>query len=109
MYHPFPTKAECETALEALHYAMADVARARGYTVVEPYHIVGKNAATGEDNPASVTTKWSDPVELSDGRWGIPSIRGTFKTTYEHLESTCGLPPLEAGVRAPVTPEQEQP
>ena len=93
MYHPFDTKTECETALEALHYAMADVAAAHGFTIIPPYHVVGKNALTGEDNPASVTTKWSNPVELSDGRWGIPSFRSSFPTTYAQLEQT--LPSLE--------------
>ena len=97
-YHPFATKTECETALEALHYAMADMARDHGYTIIPPYYVVGKNAATGEDNPDAITTKWSDPVELEDGRWGIPSFRHAFPTTYPQLEQP--LPPLEDVERA---------
>ena len=94
MYYPFQSKADCEASLESLHWAMADVAAAHGFTVVPgTHHVLSKNAATGEDNPNAVTTRWSEPVELTDGRWGIPSIRLNFPTSHPSLEKAAGLPP----------------
>ncbi len=53
---------------------------AQGYTVIdtpEGKAVVGKNAATGEDNDKALTTTWAIPQPLDpeneDGEWFIPS------------------------------------
>lgn len=50
----------------------------QGYTIIETEDgkaIVGKNAATGMDNPSALTTKWAEPELLLDTTdvWFIPS------------------------------------
>jgi hypothetical protein len=83
LYYIFDTEESCAAALEALQYAL-----------------------TGLDNPGSLTTKWSDPVLLSDGRWGIPTIREVCKTSYAAVEALVSLPSLE---NAEPAPEQDEP
>jgi hypothetical protein len=87
----FDTEAQALAALDLLHPAMAQIAAAAGYTVINGFHVVGKNAATGEDNPDDITTEWGSPMPLVGGGWGIRSIRKTFHTTYPQLEAAAGL------------------
>lgn len=91
--HPFDTLEACQSALAILHLGMAEVARAHGLTVIPPHSVVGRNAATGEDEPSHLTTGWCEPIALTDGRWGILSFRGSFPSSHPALE--VGLPALE--------------
>ena len=49
----------------------------QGYTIIETEEhglaIVGKNSATGENDPDSLTVSWAIPEEQEDGLWKIPS------------------------------------
>lgn len=94
--HVFPTAIACTAALALAEQRMRDIAAARGFTILPDGGVVGKNAATGQDDPNSITRGWSPPLETADGRWCIPSIRGVFQTTYPDIEAYAGLPePVE--------------
>lgn len=92
----FPDFVSCAAALALTEQKMRDIAAVRGFTVLPDGSVVGKNAATGADDPSCITIRWSLPLETADGRWCFPSIRNTFQTTYPIIEAFAALPaPVE--------------
>ena len=71
----FPTKAQAETCLKAINSLAAQWWQSQGYTVVDG-QLVGKNAATGQDEPESAKTiTWGVVKESPDGTFYLPSLR----------------------------------
>lgn len=79
--------------LALINVVAAEWWRSQGYTIVETESgqaVVGKNAATGADNPEALTTTWAEPVPeyftideetgktiaAGDTSWWIPSPSG---------------------------------
>jgi hypothetical protein len=68
----FPTKSEADLCLAAINHIAAIYWQEEGYTVIQTPNgpaLVGKNAATGEDNPEALTTTWDVVRESPDGTW----------------------------------------
>lgn len=66
-YRLIGTKEQVEHDLAVINQIAAAWWADQGYTVVETSEgraIVGKNAATGEDNPEALTTSWAEPAPV---------------------------------------------
>jgi hypothetical protein len=91
-YYILPTEAEAQAAIVTMDATMMDIAAAHGLTVIPGVGVVGKNAATGVDDPtAPITATWAVPQEVVGGGWGIPSCRIRFPTSYPQVEAAAGL------------------
>lgn len=101
LYYVFPTLPQAEAAVTQMNSVMTSVAVAHGFVAV-PGGVVGKNAATGEDDPtATLTSTWATPEETADHQWAIPSCRTRFPTSYPQIEDAANLPEPEEVVFAP--------
>ena len=105
-YYICADEAECQGKLDQIRLVVAQIACEYGYTVTEGGEVVGKNVVTGKDDPTSITTKWHDPIRLSDGTYGVMSLRERLPTHYESVETALLFgPPIEA--ERWVEPEEE--
>lgn len=72
----FGTKEAADACLSALNQVAAAHFASLGYTVKQTEQglvVVGKNAATGEDNPEGVTSTWDDLKESPDNTFYFAS------------------------------------
>ena len=86
-YYVFDNLTDAENGLATMEARMLDIAASYGYTIDEDGCIVGKNAATGQDEPTKQrSAKWADIIAWEDGRYAYYGCRYRFVTTYETVE-----------------------
>lgn len=90
----FSTREEAMDALTVINAMAAAWWAGQGYTVQDG-QLVGKNAATGQDEPdAQKTTKWADIQESQDGTFYFPSLSNDarFQDWRDYLPEGVSLP-----------------
>lgn len=86
----FTTQQDAETALNIIHQMAAQWWAEQGY-IVENNEVIGKNAATQQDEPTKQrTSKWDEVKVSPDNTYYFTSLTGNpawanWKTTYTAL------------------------
>lgn len=92
----FGTQEAAQACLSALNQVAAAWWIEQGYTVKQTENgsvLIGKNAATGEDNPQGVTTTWDEVKESPVGTFYFASPAERYPTWREFM------PDIDLGVK----------
>lgn len=87
-------QAAAEHDLANVHALAAAHWQEQGYTVIAHeggYAVVGKNAATGEDNPAALTIEWDTIKELGGEYWFFSPANDPRFTEYRQRGIDLGM------------------
>ncbi len=90
------TQQQAAHDLAIVNLVAADYWNAQGYAVIDipdGKAVIGKNAGTGDDNPAGLTTTWAVIEELPDGRFGFvdPVNDARFRRWKDHIPQGISL------------------
>lgn len=101
------TMSQAAHDLNIVNMVAASYWQTQGYTVIDTPKgkaIVGKNAITGEDNPAALTITWAEIEELPNGRSGFidPENDARFIDWKERLPQGVSLQCTEENITPPV-------
>jgi len=88
----FGTQTAAESALNAIESRMKTALSNKGYTPYDGGLVVGKNAATGLDEPDKCRTeRWDDPFKITRDEYVVADCRRRFPDDYETIESGLSL------------------
>lgn len=94
----FQTEAEAQAALAVINQIAAQWWAAQGYTV-DNGTLIGRNAASGNDEPEKQrTTTWAEITESPEGTFYFPSLSNDprFADWRDYLPHGVTMPPDKA-------------